>query len=71
MFILEVKSRGHCYHVDVSNMMRGFSEVVARHFLFTPTEIVMFLDYDYLNGFQMSIKHPTSGGQTHDQEAAV
>ena len=52
-------------------MIRGFSEVVARHFLFTLTEMVMFLDYDYLDGFQMSIKHATSGGQTHNQEAAV
>ena len=24
-----------------------------------------------IDGFQMSIKRPTSGGQTHDQEAAV
>ena len=24
-----------------------------------------------IDGFQMSINHPTSGGQTHDQEAAV
>ena len=24
-----------------------------------------------IDGFQTSIKHPTSGGQAHDQEAAV
>ena len=29
------------------------------------------LEVDGIDGFQMSIKRPTSGGQTRDQEAAV
>ena len=27
--------------------------------------------FQYIDGFQMPIKRPTSGGQAHDQEAAV
>ena len=32
--------------------------------------LVLFSQYS-INGFQISIKRPTSGGQTCDQEAAV
>ena len=57
MIAMHVDSRG--------NMVDGLPGEREKH------STIFFFFVMYIDGFQMSIKRPTSGGQARDQKAAV